>query len=82
MSNEFYTIKENVYPSTWMILQQIGSAMRFDEAVFRLVCSEEYDGLKERKVKNPEVFRNCFIAVIGELRDTYSIRCDGLRPRY
>jgi hypothetical protein len=75
MSNEFYNIRENINPHFWMILQQLRATVTYDTSVFRLCYTEEYAQPKNRKIRNPEVFRNCFMTVIGELRDVYLIRC-------
>jgi hypothetical protein len=78
MSEKYVIAGFDVEPHFWMILQQLVATRRYDTTVFRMCCTEEYDKHKSRKVRNPEVFRNCFTTVIGELRDVYIIRREGL----
>lgn len=82
MSEKFFITRKDIPPSPWTILQLIGSIVKYDELVFRLHCTEENGQSHYRKVRNPDVFRDGFIAVIGDLRDTYSIRRDGLCSSY
>lgn len=82
MCEKFFITRKDIPPSPWTILQLIGSIVRYDELVFRLYCTEENGQSHYRKVRNPDVFRDGFIAVTGDLRDIYSIRYNKLRLPY